>query len=138
MNDSETKEYYEKETVLFELDKLGFYGSDITLEIALFEYHLICASDKHFRNYSFIYGTEFNAINEPIKFDKCSLTIKEINSLCFDSFVNINDILNFIGMTQKEFNKQTGFQKIFDLVSYYGYQEIFGSCYYPISIKELI
>jgi hypothetical protein len=104
-----------------------YTGIDIDIQISLHEYNLIWKiKDK---DYFFIYkiGKKYDLSYLPIDTD-----IYEYN------WVNWNQFLNFVGMNKKDFDKLELPIKIFDLIAYYGFENIFGTCYNKYSYKEIL
>ena len=122
-------------TVNFDkLEKMNFYGTDVNLEISLMEYGLICREWEN--SYQFIYVTEWKGYEEPELFDVSILSDSEINEV-FDDLNDDNGMLNFVGMEETEWKELPTIHKVSDLISYWGYENIFGSAYYPLTVKEL-
>lgn len=102
-----------------ELKKLGFKGIDADLETSIFEYGL-CWLDRD-DDYLFYHkietGFDWSTINKNIHFWEE-----------FD-WVDKEQFLSFIGVTEKNFNIMPLPYAISDLLNYYGYQNVFGSSY---------
>lgn len=113
-------------TTLAKLERLGFEGSDASLEISLFdygmawvekdgEYHFIFAVDivqGRFDNGTFPVGTDWK---------------KEFG------WMNPADIARFLdtnGVSEEEFSSYPFTQQVYDLTNYWGWENIFGGCYY--------
>jgi hypothetical protein len=108
----------------------GYKGVDKSLDISLFEYGMIW---KELENdeFRFIYR-----INDKL-FDYGFFSEKEYKSLLEDSWFKLVDVLNCAGLSVEEFNSLSLPQRVFDIVNYYGYENIFGSCYDGFEIKDL-
>ena len=48
--------------------------------------------------------------------------------------MNIKDVAECCGMSEKEWEKQTFPLKVNDLLVYYGYQDVFGDSYHPFEV----
>lgn len=107
----------------FLYDHSQLEGMDDNIETSLKEYGLawIEAEDE----YLFYYGIEYGEEGWE-RFDCCSLQ-KDLDFKDEYLFVDWDSINSFIGMS---FDDMTFPQKISDLLSYYGYQNIFGETYY--------
>ena len=104
---------------------MSLEGIDVNLEISLKEYGI--AWKRVNKETIFIFGVSFdNDKYEYDRFDNCALDntmdIKEEYS-CLD----IGDVCRCSGMPYNEWNKQSFEMKIYDMLLYYGYIEIFGS-----------
>jgi len=107
-------------------------GMDADLETSLKEYGLAwIETDDEFL---FYYGIDYGPLNDEyddgmegyIKFDFCSLS-KDWDFKNEFNWVDWKGIESYIGMN---FDDLTFTQKISDLLSYYGYENIFGSTYW--------
>ena len=106
----------------------GFFGMDVSLEISLFEYGLICKETSK-DNYLFYYGIGIDYNGNYNLFDYCNYSKNDLMDLINESWVNLPDVLSFVGQTKKEWLELNHIFLIFDLGSYYGYENIFGSSY---------
>jgi len=113
----------------------GFEGIDVDLETSLFEQGLIWKKGHvgHEKDYHFIYGVKHNGM-EYTHFDWADIAIdadieKEWAWADFDS------VAKFAGMAKEEFLKMELPLIVFDLIAYYGHEEIFGGSYYPFEVK---
>lgn len=99
----------------------GFTGSDVSLEISLFEYGLINRWDDKNQEWIFIYGTKHDDENDCwVKFNWSSAAnIQEYN------WANFQLIANWTGMTLSEWLKMKTPQQVTDLVGYYGAVDVF-------------
>jgi len=111
----------------------NYTGIDADLETSLFEYGFIWTKNEN--DYHFIYGVEVN--NEYIynKFEQSSIPI-DTNPIDEWGWINWDDVEKFCGMNKEEFLKQDLPYIIYDLVSYYGYEDILGSSYSPFEINK--
>ena len=108
------------------IEQNGYIGTDACLAISLFEYGLAWKEDNN--QIEFIYGigleeTEYN------RFDRCTfdldLDIKEE----FD-WADFSEVASFTGMTSTDWDNLPLPFKIYDLVRYYGFENVFGSSYW--------
>ena len=115
-------------------DYRAFEGCDASLEISLFEYGLIWKQVG--KDYKFIYGVGLEAnTSDYNQFDYGFMAIDtNIKEEC-DWINDWTGILSFVGLTDAEFMAMSLPQQISDLVAYYGYENIFGSSYYPFEIS---
>jgi len=126
-------------------DYKEYDGIDANLAISLYEYGMIWAKriKDHENDYHFIYGvgmgkntetgeTEYNQFDHADIPINCNLE-EEYN------WVKWNGVNSFVGYDILETVKNNPDflpQAIHDLVSYYGYENIFGSSYYPFEIEN--
>ncbi len=114
----------------------GCTGTDVDLATSLYEYGLVWKYIKKEDEYRFYYTVIREEEPNKCKFDWGCVSAS-IDFWEEYSWVNDDDkvsFLNFVGMTIDEFNDQELPYKINDLVSYYGYENVFGSCYDGFSI----
>lgn len=111
------------------LERQGYQGIDKSLEISLFEYGLIWRPETE-QEFQFIYKVAEN------KYDYAFFSNEDYDSLLEDSWFKLEDILNFVGTTKEKFNELPLPQRIFNIISYYGYETVFGSCYNGIEIAN--
>ena len=112
------------------LEKLDFSGIDADLETSLFEYGMAWKVGE--RETEFIYGVGVDEVDgEAIytTFDRCSFG-NDLDVLNEFDYADFEAIFSFTGSTQAEFDALPLTQKIFDLVSYYGFENVFGSTYW--------
>ena len=120
-------------------DYKGYEGTDANIETSLFEYGLIWikGTEGHEKDYHFIYGVgmhedKYNGI-EYNTFDWADIPIDTDPEKEWD-FVDWQAVCSFVGMDKKTFLSQPIPLIVYDLVSYYGYENILGSSYYPFEI----
>lgn len=106
----------------------GFFGIDVSLEISLFEYGLICKETSK-DNYLFYYGIKIDDDGYYNLFDYCNYSKKDLIELTKETWVDLSGVLSFAGQTKKEWLKQHPISQISDLIAYYGPGNIFGSSY---------
>jgi hypothetical protein len=123
-------------------DFRDYDGVDANLETSLYEYGLIWKKftrGNHKGNYHFIYGVEISMkTGEYVSFDWGDIKI-DCNPKEEWNFVDWKAILSFIGYEGEEeryFQGDMLPQIVADLISYYGYENIFGSSYYPFEIHK--
>jgi len=108
----------------------GFEGVDFNLETSLFEYGIAWKVSE--KETEFVYGIQLDTYNgESLysAFDRCSFD-NDLDVRAEFDWVAFDEVLSYTGSTPDEFDAFPLTQKIADLVSYYGYEEIFGSSYW--------
>ena len=116
------------------LETRHYYGVDASLETSLFEYGLAIQEEKN--HYNIIYGVSIDDNGNYNKFDSYNeYTDKDFNDLITESWFDLKAVLNFVGMTKEDWIKLPLVSKIDDCLSYYGYENCFGSSYYPFVIS---
>lgn len=108
------------------LEQLGYIGTDADLATSLFEYGMAWKEDD--KQIEFIYGIGFND-EDYNRFDRCSFALDLDVRKEFD-WADFEEVESFTGLTSKQFDALPLPQKIYDLVSYYGFENIFGSSYW--------
>lgn len=115
------------------LEQHGYSGIDACLTTSLFEYGMAWKEDD--KQIEFIYGigigeeaglSTFGAYN---RFDRCSFALdldvyEEFDWACFE------EVHLCMGSIKEDWDALPLPQKIYDLVSYYGFENIFGSSYW--------
>ena len=108
------------------LEENGYIGTDACLATSLFEYGLAWKEEE--KQIEFIYGMGFT-FTDYNRFDRCSFDLDLDVRKEFD-WADFNEVESFVGLTSQEFDRLPLPQKISDLVSYYGFENIFGSSYW--------
>ena len=115
-------------------DYNDYEGTDVDLETALYEYGLIWKPTKNKDEYHFIYGVDHDG-SEYNKFDRADMSLADWVELFNESWVDIKRVESFADTTKEEMI--ISFPNRVDvMISYYGYENIFGSSYYPFEIKN--
>ena len=108
------------------LEQLGYIGTDADLATSLFEYGMVWIESCN--QIEFIYGIGFNDEGYN-KFDRITFNTDLDVRKEFD-WVDFEEVESFTGLTSDQFDALPLPQKIYDLVSYYGFENIFGSSYW--------
>ena len=113
-------------------------GTDADLETSLFEYGLIWikGAKDHENDYHFIYGVGLDSNGNYNLFDWGDVAI-DCNPEKEWDFVEFDKVAECNGMSKADFLKMPLPLIVESLVSYYGYENIFGSSYYPFTIKTM-
>jgi|LULW01.1.fsa_nt_gb hypothetical protein len=109
-----------------ELESEGWYGVDACLETSLLEYGLACIAEEN--QTKFLYGISYDGSN----YDRFSFAFFDSDIDVKKEFCWINsweDVYETCGMSKSEWHKMDLLSKIYDLVSYFGTENILGSCY---------
>lgn len=123
-----------KDTSITELQTEGYEGSDLSLDIALFDYGLAWKDEGE--NYSFIYGVGISDNNDWNRFAKTEVSKTEDVYEAYD-WADFKGLHSSYSVTKEEWDKQDLVYKISDLLNYYGYENVFGSTYHVgAEIKE--
>lgn len=117
-----------------ELKELDFFGVDVNLEISLMEYGLLYRKLDD-GEYEFIYVTEWKGHSNPQSFDVATFTESDIKDKFYD--LGKENILSFTGSTEQEWLDYDVSLRVYDLIQYYGTENIFGLSYYPFSKLQL-
>jgi len=110
-----------------ELEKEGFEGIDASLDISLYEYGLIWKETES--EYEFIYGVGKSAVGNydaflTASFPKTTDPREEFNWVYWD------EVFSFVGADPDTYFEESDLPRIiFDLKSFYGYQNVFGDSY---------
>ena len=123
--------------VLDHLEKLGYSGIDVSIEESLLVYGLVGKQSEK-DEYHFIYRVPARTeeeVNE-LYFDHGWLTTQDIQEKL--ELGGESGLLSFVGMNKKEWLKTDPINQVCDLLSYWGYLEIFGDCYYPLKLDVFL
>lgn len=107
-----------------------FTGVDCSIEISLFDYGLIWKYEGD-GEYRFIYGTSYNDESYFDVFDTAFLSEEHFESN-YD-WIELDEVLQCVGLTLDEWNERPFTDRIHDLISYYGVESIFGASYYGLT-----
>ena len=113
------------------LEKANFEGPDMSLAISLFEYGMAGREVKkgeYKGEYEFIYAIGIRVSSDDCiftTFDRCTVSLERI----IDDYQDDTEFKSFIGLTESEKLPLEPYI-ISDLVSYYGFDNIFGSSYW--------
>lgn len=113
-------------------DLKTWYGIDASNEISLLEYGLLVKKEPDKDDqYKIIYRVNST------QFDFCHFSEKEVNEFLNEGWFNTEGFLNYCGMTENAWLKMNIANKLSDLLTYYGFENICGTCYSPMSIDEI-
>jgi len=113
----------------------GYSGIDCNPEISLFEYGLLCKEAED-NSLHCVYGIGSNNGEIYDSFDSGYITGQEINELPFD-LNSFESFFSYIGSDRQEWLNDTCYiSKLHSLLSYFGYENIFGSCYESFEVNN--
>lgn len=120
------------------MKNLTFEGIDRDLEVSLFEYNVIASKEEHEDGS----GTHFVVYKiDDDNYGTGHISEKTINGYIEGKeFMDAKDIRQFlrcVGNIKEDWLKQSFIQKLYDLISYWGYMEIMGVDYNSIN-KEFV
>ena len=127
--------------LLSNLEKEGFEGVDLSLEISLFEYGLIWRKEETGNQYLMYFGVGVNSEGEYSTFNNGWYPATVERALNDLHWVNWSKILKYTGWDVEEFERvlDTGVfppMMYFDLMRYYGSEEVFGTFYSTFTIEN--
>ena len=110
-------------------------GPDASIEISLKEYGIAWEIGE--TETRFYYGVKHNGA-EYIHFDWANIE-NDVNIITEYDWANFQNVADCAGTPLQDWEKMPLVCKIYDLVSYYGYENIFGSTYTePMTYEEVI
>jgi hypothetical protein len=116
-----------------------FYGTDGNNETSLFEYGLLASNDLDADNRRLvIFGVGIDEESIYNKFNLQRVAESDLNEIMNESWFNKNEFLKFVGLDEKQFLESDFVNKLSDLISYYGCENILGSVYYPMGEEETL
>lgn len=109
----------------------GFEGTDVSLNVSLFEYGLVWRKLEN-GEYLFIYS--HSSLEN--RFDRATMNEKTYLKKEFD-WINWANLAKYLGVPYENWLDCTFPHKICDLINYYGVENIFGTSYWEgFEIKE--
>ena len=119
-----------------ECENQGYTGIDASLDISLFEYGIAwhindeCTQENE---YHFIYGVQVYENAEMSSIDYCTfdhgyLTLDDFKDM-LDSWANNDGFYSCHDTSKNELINRFPYS-VYDLMSYYGFENVFGSCYW--------
>lgn len=124
-----------KTTKLSQLQNSGYYGIDASIDISLFEYGLLVKPENN--EFHVFYAVGSNTGMEYDTFDCGWITYQEINELANDlsDTDSRSNFFTYTGIDKDTWiNDNNWVIKLYDLLSYFGYQNIFGDSYNSFEI----
>lgn len=113
-----------------QLKKLGFEGIDKSLDISLFEYRLVFRRTKEDGEYQFLYMT--SGVD---KFDTAFYSKKSFELLLSESWFDEPSFWSFADTNKEEMLERFP-HSMYDAVSYYGDENIFGTSYHGFKLRD--
>lgn len=118
------------------LENNGYYGTDAGLDISLLEYGLLVKEEGE--EFHCIYGIENSEeTGDYIKFGHGWITKKDIDGFLDESWFDQDSFFSFTNTKKDEWLKLNYCHKISDLTGYYGYENIMGTEYCPLSLFDI-
>jgi len=108
----------------------GYEGTDADLPTSLFEYGLIWKSTGKGDEYKFIFG----AAHDGARFTMFDYGFAD--SIDDYDWADFDEVAKWTSMSKSEWLKQKLPYQIFDLIGYYGFENVFGSSSDPFEIQE--
>lgn len=124
-----------RDRVFNKLESLGYIGIDRDLECSLFEYGFI-ALDKPLEKELFLRVKVQNVGMEFARIEYGYLSYQDIDQAINESWFNKSSFLSYVRQDEDEWLNNPYVSKIYDLFSYYGYENFGFSPYMSISIKD--
>ena len=114
-----------------------FHGPDASNEISLYEYGLLCKKRNEIDIQCWV-GVEMHVWNDGYysKFDSFHTNEKDLKEKMNEDWFDKKCFLEYVGLTEKEFLTLNFIGQIHAMLMYHGYENIFGSSYYPIEIEN--
>ena len=116
----------------------NWQGIDVCHEISLFEYKLLIKprTEDYPDGYFVIY--QIGETSYSTAFIRESDLNNLVNGKEWASKEDINHFLSFVGMKTSEWMELSVIHKLSDLISYWGSENILGTDYYSISLKDVL
>jgi hypothetical protein len=134
-----------REKIIEMTKKLGFYGIDASSDISLFEYGLLGREITEYqcsiipaKYFQLIHVIDWQEYENPLCYDISTYSEDEIKELINEDWFNKKSFFSFIGMDESEWLKIDAVSKIYDMISYTGNENIFGTSYHTKNDSELL
>ena len=111
----------------------GYEGIDASLAISLYDYGLIWKEDDTKGSYLCIYGVEANGKGGYNTFDYAYISMED---LAGESWINWEALSDYAGADVLEAVKANDPAALYDILSYYGCENVFGASYAQFTISE--
>lgn len=112
----------------------NYCGTDESLSTSLFEYGLLVSKEKDKDNqYTIVYGVSMTE-NGYETFDTTFMSEDEIVEIFNESWFDKTGFLDCIDCSESDFLDMSIVQKLFNIKSYHGCNNIFGSSYFAFEI----
>ena len=120
---------------LKEYEDKGFEGIDASLDISLYEYGLIWVKgiEGHEKDYHFVFGVRCDNEGNFTKFDWADIAI-DCNPEKEWDWAEWDNVADCSGVSKEDLLSYSLPMIVETLVGYYGYENVFGSAYYPFEI----
>ena len=120
-------EHVDNLNTIEKLEYEGFEGPDACLMISLFEYGL--AWKKEGDEVLFIYGIKVGNNGDYVRFDRCTLSADTDPTKEWD-WADFPNVVDCMGCTLEEWLECPLTCQVNDLLSYYGFENVFRSSYW--------
>ena len=124
-----------RELIAKHLQKIGYEGIDSCPSISLYEYGLLCKETVNERGVPelrcvYAYGSVF---------DHGHIEIPEIFDFPNEDWFDKEGFFSFIGQTYRDWKYNSSpVMQLYDLISYYGVDNILGSTYSPLRLSATL
>jgi len=120
-----------------ELENWNYEGIDANLKTSLYEYGLVWKLQAN-GGYMFYYGVRTDGAGNYTLFDWGTVEPDEDGFHPEEewNFADFDAVARFSGVSKEEFLNTPLPMIVFDLIAYYGHDNIFGSSYYPFTIDK--
>lgn len=117
------------------LERLGFQGIDASLEESLFEYYMVWKVMED-QSLFVVHATPatWGLDHESMEFDTTSIEERDIDYWMTPE--NVKSVSSFVGATPEEWKTRDLQDRLFDLISYFGSENILGSSYGGFKVKK--
>jgi hypothetical protein len=114
-------------------DLENYLGIDVSNEISLYEYGLLCKTND-LNDIHCYYGIGSDNSGNFNTFDCSELSKHEIIGLFNE--LDKPGLLSYTGLTEDQFLAEDPIHQIYNLLNYFGYENIFGHCYMSFEIEN--
>ena len=108
-----------------------WHGVDASKEISLLEYNLLVRWDRSKQSFQCIYKIGMD------RWGIAFMANREIDQIIMEDWFDLGSFQSFVGIPIGSWISGDFVSKVHNLVSFIGYENVFGMTYYPKSTKEV-
>jgi hypothetical protein len=112
-----------------------FHGIDKSNDVSLYDYGLLCKKRNEIDIQCWV-GVEIANDGYYSKFDSFHTNEKDLKEKMNEDWFNKKCFLEYVEQTEEEFLSSNFVNQIHSMLLYHGYENIFGSSYFPIEIEN--
>ena len=108
-----------------------WHGIDVSKEVSLLEYNLLVRWDRSKQSFQCIHKIGMD------RWGIAFMANREIDQIIMEEWFDLGSFQSFVGIPIGSWISGDFVSKVHNLVSFIGYENVFGMTYYPKSTKEV-